>query len=313
MRASRSAAALFLLAALLAACDGTARAPGFRTFTPTEAAAAIATPGSSASPSAEPTATAAPTPAPTPTATAASTAAPTPPASPGSQEVQPTLPPTQGGQGGASKPEAPPAQTPGPGLPSGGARETDPPADTRSAWDRIPEIVAAIEPSVVTVLTDVGLGSGVVWDPDGVIVTNNHVVAGASAIQVAFADGERTDATVVATDPRTDLAVLRTERLDLPAATAPDPSALQREERVRRMVDAYASERREREDARAAAAAAEDEREQRCLAAQRERDRIEHAGHLFYRDAAGNKRVIEGAEYDEVIARARADVDAACS
>lgn len=85
-------------------------------------------------------------------------------------------------------------------------------------FGRIPEIVREVEPSVVAVLTDRGEGSGVVWDSDGTIVTNEHVVAGAGAIEVSFADGQRAPAAVVATDPLTDLAVLRAERRGLPAA-----------------------------------------------------------------------------------------------
>jgi S1-C subfamily serine protease len=54
-----------------------------------------------------------------------------------------------------------------------------------------------------------GLGSGVIVDAQGHIVTNNHVVAGADKIQVQLADGRSGDAEVVGRDPYTDLAVLR--------------------------------------------------------------------------------------------------------
>ncbi len=84
---------------------------------------------------------------------------------------------------------------------------------------RIPDLVARTEPSMVAVLTDSGQGSGVVWNDDGVVVTNDHVVSGATALQVAFADGRRADADVIATDPQTDLAVLRTSRRGAPAAS----------------------------------------------------------------------------------------------
>jgi S1-C subfamily serine protease len=59
----------------------------------------------------------------------------------------------------------------------------------------------------------------VVWSADGVIVTNNHVVAGAASLQVAFADGQRVSAELIATDPLADLAVIRADRDGLPAAT----------------------------------------------------------------------------------------------
>ncbi len=58
------------------------------------------------------------------------------------------------------------------------------------------------------------LGSGFVWDKDGHIVTNNHVVDGASKISVTFSDGTIVPATVVGTDPASDLAVIK---VNLPA------------------------------------------------------------------------------------------------
>jgi 2-alkenal reductase len=53
------------------------------------------------------------------------------------------------------------------------------------------------------------LGSGFVWDTQGHIITNNHVVDGASKVQVTFSDGMTVDAKVVGTDPNADLAVLQ--------------------------------------------------------------------------------------------------------
>ncbi|ATY86296.1 peptidase S1 [Kyrpidia spormannii] len=56
---------------------------------------------------------------------------------------------------------------------------------------------------------DQGVGSGVIFDPRGYVVTNNHVVEGASAVEVVLANGQRVKASIVGTDPLTDLAVLR--------------------------------------------------------------------------------------------------------
>jgi serine protease Do len=53
------------------------------------------------------------------------------------------------------------------------------------------------------------LGSGFIWDKDGHIVTNNHVVAGAQKVSVTFADGTIVPATVVGADPDSDLAVIK--------------------------------------------------------------------------------------------------------
>jgi serine protease Do len=59
------------------------------------------------------------------------------------------------------------------------------------------------------------LGSGFVWDQNGDIVTNNHVVAGANKIEVTFSDGTTVPAKLVGTDPDSDLAVVK---VDVPAA-----------------------------------------------------------------------------------------------
>lgn len=64
-----------------------------------------------------------------------------------------------------------------------------------------------------------GLGSGVIIDPAGTIVTNDHVIRGASEIHVVLADGRRLDAEVVGSDAENDLAVLKV------AAKAPLPAA----------------------------------------------------------------------------------------
>ena len=63
-----------------------------------------------------------------------------------------------------------------------------------------------------------GQGTGFVFREDGTIVTNNHVVLGASRIMVRLSDGREFPATVVGGDPETDVAVLRIEAKGLPAA-----------------------------------------------------------------------------------------------
>ncbi|MCA9236510.1 MAG: Do family serine endopeptidase [Planctomycetales bacterium] len=55
----------------------------------------------------------------------------------------------------------------------------------------------------------VGLGSGVIIDPAGVILTNNHVVAGGDEVKVRLSDGREFKAASVLTDPKTDLAIIR--------------------------------------------------------------------------------------------------------
>ena len=65
----------------------------------------------------------------------------------------------------------------------------------------------------------IGLGSGVIVSPEGYLLTNNHVVAGADDIEVKLADGREAKATVIGTDPETDVAVLKINLDRLPAIT----------------------------------------------------------------------------------------------
>ncbi len=72
-----------------------------------------------------------------------------------------------------------------------------------------------------------GIGSGVIVSAEGYILTNNHVVEGANDIEVSLGDGRRATAKLVGADPDTDLAVLKIDLPNLPAATFGDSNALQ--------------------------------------------------------------------------------------
>jgi len=61
-------------------------------------------------------------------------------------------------------------------------------------------------------------GSGVIYTTDGYIVTNYHVIEGADRLQVTLADGSIEEATVIGFDQRTDLALIKIDRRNLPAA-----------------------------------------------------------------------------------------------
>ncbi|AEE96683.1 S1C family serine protease [Mahella australiensis] len=72
-----------------------------------------------------------------------------------------------------------------------------------------------------------GSGSGIIISSDGYIVTNNHVVEGADSVTVLLQGGEEVPAKIVGTDRDSDLAVLKVDKNNLPAATLGDSSKTQ--------------------------------------------------------------------------------------
>lgn len=77
------------------------------------------------------------------------------------------------------------------------------------------------------------LGSGFIVDKGGLIVTNNHVIDGATKIQVVLDDGTELDAKLVGRDPKTDLAVLKVDaKQDLPTVKWGDSSQIEAGDRV---------------------------------------------------------------------------------
>jgi serine protease Do len=72
-----------------------------------------------------------------------------------------------------------------------------------------------------------GLGSGVIVSPEGYILTNNHVVDGATDVRVTLSDKREFKARIVGTDPKTDLAVLKIDASDLPSVVIGDSDKVQ--------------------------------------------------------------------------------------
>jgi serine protease Do len=86
--------------------------------------------------------------------------------------------------------------------------------------------LAALRPSLVTVFAKrFGAGAGIIWDAQGLVLTNRHVI-GREAPLVLLADERKLDAEVVATDEEVDLALLRVHGSDLQVAAIGDSTLL---------------------------------------------------------------------------------------
>jgi serine protease Do len=121
------------------------------------------------------------------------------------------------------------------------------PPDVKTGPLSFAPVAKSADPSVVTITAlgasddgffgrrarvSKGLGTGFIVQPDGVIVTNNHVIEGADSIQVQFSDERRIGAHIAGRDPRTDIAVLKVdfrpgEQRELPAIALGDSDAVE--------------------------------------------------------------------------------------
>ena len=165
------------------------------------------------------------------------------PAAAGSQG-QATQPPVAANGGQA------PAQTVNPQTqaPAGAANGGQTPAATVAplapgAQANVVDIVKAVSPAVVTITADgvtetdpttgqsgtgTAIGSGVIFDANGLILTNHHVVAGdPSKLTVNLKDGRSFDASVYGIDTLTDLAIVKVDATGLPTAPIGDSSTIQ--------------------------------------------------------------------------------------
>jgi len=166
--------------------------------TPTPAPTPTATPEPTATPTSTPTAAPVPTPTPLPTPTATLEPTPTPsPTATATPEPTPT-------------PSATPTPTRVP-TPTPSPTPTATPAPT---VESLADMVERIKPGIVRISTELGSGSGVIFEADAggrtaLVLTNYHVIEGAGAVRVATTDGASYPASAVGIDAARDLAVLR--------------------------------------------------------------------------------------------------------
>lgn len=114
--------------------------------------------------------------------------------------------------------------------PAAGSSSADP-------IDPVVAVAASVTPAVVTITSDIagagrfgasgtGVGSGIIYAADGYILTNAHVVEGATSLSVTLSDGRQLPATVVVADASADLAVVKVTATGLPTATIGESGAL---------------------------------------------------------------------------------------
>jgi putative serine protease PepD len=112
-----------------------------------------------------------------------------------------------------------------------GASASSPVASTTSSSFKLQseyvKLVQDVGPSVVLIETSVGLGSGIIYDAQGDIVTNNHVVTGSTTFMVITSTGKQYPATLVGAYPPDDLAVIRIQATGLHPATFANSSNVQ--------------------------------------------------------------------------------------
>jgi serine protease Do len=106
-----------------------------------------------------------------------------------------------------------------------------PPAEAQGAAvggeAAVVQAARVVTPAVVGIATQTGAGSGVIIRPDGVILTNAHVVGNARQVQVGLADGRQLTGQVLGQDPSIDIAVVRVTAAGLPAAQVGDSDLLE--------------------------------------------------------------------------------------
>ncbi len=117
--------------------------------------------------------------------------------------------------------------TSGSGMQATPTPQVDAPSSVSALQDQYVGIVKQISPAVVEIRSGNRLGSGIIYNTAGDIVTNNHVVDGAKNIQVVLSDGTQYAAQRVGSSAANDLAVLHTSATGLHPAAFADSSTLE--------------------------------------------------------------------------------------
>jgi S1-C subfamily serine protease len=145
------------------------------------------------------------------------------------------------GPAAAPQPSSSPSTTSSPNSgSSSGSNAATGSASTASLTTAIRQVVQEVKPAVVQITNEqaapdqfggvavpAGVGSGVIYDTQGHILTNDHVVAGAQQLQVSLPDGRSFPAKLIGGDAQTDIAVVQISGSNLPTAKLGDSTALQ--------------------------------------------------------------------------------------
>ncbi|HUG48577.1 MAG TPA: trypsin-like peptidase domain-containing protein [Candidatus Limnocylindria bacterium] len=140
--------------------------------------------------------------------------------------------------GGRLTPPSAPALSAASPSPSAGTLPNVTPLPAREDDSTVTRAAEAVSPAVVTIsvgsgqgsdtfpMPETGVGSGVIFDSAGWVLTNRHVVAGETTVQVVLQDGQEIEGTVYGEDTLTDLAIVKLDAVDLPYAVIGDSSQL---------------------------------------------------------------------------------------
>jgi len=140
--------------------------------------------------------------------------------------------PADSGTAPRARADAPPAASPA---------ASPAPSAARNLSSAVREVAQTVKPAVVQITSEqiqldqfnqpfavpAGVGSGVIYDAQGHIITNNHVVEGAQRLLVSLPDGRSMPGKLVGRDPQTDLAVVQISGENLPVAELGDSGTLQ--------------------------------------------------------------------------------------